>query len=327
MGEILNPYYLQIVSFLAINAILALSFYLPFSAGQLSLGNAGFMSIGAYTAGILSLKLGAPIFISIVSGSVMAALVGILLGFPVLRLKGVYLAIATLGFGEVVRVLFLNLEITNGALGLPGIPNLNNYFRGVYSSFGVKEGLAGLDMGQVAALSTVALSFLVLGFCIMFVLRQEKSPVGRAMAAIKADEVATEVMGINTTYVKMLAFVQGAFLAGLGGALSAHMTNFISPGEFGYHHAIDILLFVVLGGSEVVWGGVLGASIITIMPEALRFVDDFRWIIFGVLLVTMMVFRPQGLIDEHVLSWRPFKKKSTLESDAVNEVLHREVGN
>lgn len=301
--DFLNVYYLQIITFLAINAILALSFYLPLSAGQLSLGSAGFMSIGAYTAAILSINYGLPIFVTMIAGALAAAFVGILLGFPALRLTGVYLAIATLGFGEVVRVLFLNLKITNGALGIPGIPNLKGYFSGIYQAWGLQGGMLGLDLARLSALTTLVFCYLVLAICVVFILRQQKSRVGRAMAAIKADEVASGVMGIGTTYVKMMAFTQGAFLAGLAGALSAHVTNFIAPGDFDYHRAIDILLFVVLGGSELVWGGILGAAILSVMPEFLRFMQDFRWIIFGALLVVMMVFRPQGLLDQQVLNW------------------------
>jgi len=301
--DFFNIYYLQIITFLAINAILALSFYLPLAAGQLSLGSAGFMSIGAYTAAILSINYGLPIFITMIAGALAAAFVGILLGFPALRLTGVYLAIATLGFGEVVRVLFLNLKITNGALGIPGIPNLNGYFSGLYQTWGLQGDTLGLDLPRLSALTTLLFCYLVLAICVVFILRQQKSRVGRAMAAIKADEVASGVMGIGTTYVKMMAFTQGAFLAGLAGGLSAHVTNFIAPGDFDYHRAIDILLFVVLGGSELVWGGLLGAAILSVMPEFLRFMQDFRWIIFGALLVVMMVFRPQGLLDQQVLNW------------------------
>jgi len=294
--DFFNVYYLQIIIFIAINALLALSFYLPLSTGQLSLGSAGFMSIGAYTAAILSLHYGLPVYTTIPAGAVAAALAGILLGFPALRLTGVYLAIATLGFGEVVRVLFLNLKVTNGALGLPGIPNLNDFFFGLYRSWGLQGDIPGLDLSRLSALTTLVFCYFALAVCVAFVLRQEKSRIGRAMAAVKADEVASAVMGIGTTYVKMLAFVQGAFLAGLAGAISAHVTNFIAPGDFNYHRAVNILLFVVLGGSELVWGGLLGAAVLSVLTEFLRFMQDFRWIIFGALLVAMMVFRPQGLL-------------------------------
>jgi branched-chain amino acid transport system permease protein len=305
--DFLNVYYLQIVTFAAINAILAFSFYLPFSAGQLSLGSAGFMSIGAYTAAILSLHFGLPVYATIPAGAVAAALAGILLGFPALRLTGVYLAIATLGFGEVVRVLFLNLKITNGALGLSEIPNLNDFFSGLYRSWGLQGGPAGFDLSRLSALTTLVFCCLTLAVCVVFILRQEKSRIGRAMAAVKADEVASGVMGIGTTYIKMLAFVQGAFLAGLAGAISAHVTNFIAPGDFNYHRAVNILLFVVLGGSELVWGGLLGAAILSFLPEFLRFMQDFRWIIFGALLVAMMVFRPQGLLGKSEVKNRKSK--------------------
>jgi len=311
--DLLNVYHLQIITFMAVNSILALSFYLPLSAGQLSLGCAGFMSIGAYTAAILSLHYGMPVFTTIPAGAAAAALAGVLLGFPALRLTGVYLAIATLGFGEVVRVLFLNLKITNGALGMPEIPNLNDYFSALYRSWGLQGGLAGLDLPRLAALTTVVFCYFVLAACVAFVLRQENSRTGRAMAAVKADEVASGVMGIGATYIKMLAFVQGAFLAGLAGAISAHVTNFIAPGDFNYHRAVNILLFVVLGGSELVWGGLLGAAVLSVLPEFLRFMQDFRWIIFGALLAAMMVFRPQGLIDRQLLCRFSLRKKRGMD--------------
>ncbi|MCL6612837.1 MAG: branched-chain amino acid ABC transporter permease [Peptococcaceae bacterium] len=311
--DLLNVYHLQIITFMAVNSILALSFYLPLSAGQLSLGCAGFMSIGAYTAAILSLHYGLPVFTTIPAGAAAAALAGVLLGFPALRLTGVYLAIATLGFGEVVRVLFLNLKITNGALGMPEIPNLNDYFSALYRSWGLQGDLAGLDLPRLAALTTVVFCYFVLAACVAFVLRQENSRTGRAMAAVKADEVASGVMGIGATYIKMLAFVQGAFLAGLAGAISAHVTNFIAPGDFNYHRAVNILLFVVLGGSELVWGGLLGAAVLSVLPEFLRFMQDFRWIIFGALLAAMMVFRPQGLLDRQLLCRFSLRKKRAMD--------------
>ena len=318
--DFFNVYYLQIITFIAINALLALSFYLPFSAGQLSLGSAGFMSIGAYTAAILSLHYSLPLFLTMPAGAVAAALTGILLGFPALRLTSVYLAIATLGFGEVVRVLFLNLKITNGALGLSGIPNLNNSFSALYRSWGLQGGFGSLELTRLSALTTLLFTYIVLTICVLFVLRQENSRMGRAMAAIKADEVASEVMGINTTRVKMTAFVQGAFLAGLAGAMSAHVTNFISPGEFNYHRAVDILLYVVLGGSELVWGGLLGAAVLSVMPEFLRFMQELRWGLFGALLVAMMVFRPQGLLGKKVKGQRSKTRNKTKSRVKLNKI-------
>lgn len=311
---LLNPYHVQIFMFVAINAILGISVYLTLATGQLSLGNAGFMSIGAYTSALLTLKLGMPVYLAIPLGGIMASFVSVLIGFPALRLQGIYLAIATLGFGEVVRVIFLNLKITNGALGISGIPPLGVMMGKALSDIGVVE-LMGLTRQNLSNLLVLLVLLLTLAFLVFFTLRLSTSRVGRAFSAIKADEEAAELTGINTTYYKMLAFVLGAFVAGIAGGFSAHITFFIGPSDFDYHRAVEILLFAVLGGSNLVWGPLLGAFILTLLPEVLRFASEFRSLIYGSILVIMMAFRPQGIFSEETFNY--LRARFSLRSKSI----------
>ena len=272
--DLLNPYYLQIVMFFIINAIMGISIYFTLSSGQLSLGAAGFMSVGAYVGAILSLKADLPIVVGIIIGGLVASLVAVIIGLPTTRLRGLYLAIATLGFGEVVRVIFYELDI---------------------------DGLMGIDAVAWGNLMAIIILLAILVVIIAFCVRINNSRVGRAFAAIKADDHAAELMGINVVYYKMMAFIIGAFIAGIGGGLYAHITNFINPTDFSYHKVVQILLFPVFGGSNVVWGSVLGSFILTLLPEVLRFLSDYRDIIYGALLVILMAVRPDGILTESMV--------------------------
>ena len=304
LGEILNPYHLQIISFILINIILGISIYITLSSGQLSLGNAGFMGIGAYTSALLTINFGVPLYISIILGALVAGIFGILIGIPALRLSGVYLAIATLGFGEVIRVIFVNWEsVTKGSIGLSGIPHLGRELFKLISDFGFDPSMLGLKNNQVIYLIVVIVLMVITILIVWFFIRQSKSRVGRAYAAIKMDEKAAEAMGINITYYKVLSFTQGAILAGFAGALYAHVLAYISPADFAYHRAIDILIFSIFGGSEVIWGAIFGATFMTLLPEALRFISEYRYMIYGIILILLMAFRPQGIIDVPVLHW------------------------
>lgn len=304
LGEFINPYHLQIGSFILLNIILALSIYVPLSSGQLSLGSAGFMGIGAYTSALLSINLELPLFVSILVGALVAGIFGIIVGIPALRLSGVYLAIATLGFGEVIRVLFVNWEsLTKGSIGLTGIPQLGREILNFTRDFGFNPSVLGLKNNQFVSLSVFLILLVLVVFAIWFVTRQQNSRVGRAFSSIQMDERAAKSMGIDITYYKIISFAQGAFLAGLAGALFAHVMGFISPSDFSYHRAVEILIFTVFGGSEVILGSVFGATILTLMPEVLRFVSEYRYIIYGIMLVILMALRPQGILDLHVLSW------------------------
>ena len=301
MDVLLNQYYLQIAIFVLVNAILGVSIYMTLATGQLSLGNAGFMSIGAYTCVILSVKVGVPVYLAIPIGGIAASFISIIIGFPALRLSGIYLAIATLGFGEVVRVIVLNLKITNGALGISGIPTLGAKISKVFSSLGFPQGFAGLTAQQASNLMVLVVLILILTFLIFFGIRLNRSRVGRAFAAIKADEAAAEAMGINTTYYKLLAFALGALIAGIAGGLSAHLTFFIGPKDFDYNRTVEILTFAVLGGSDLIIGPIIGALLLTLLPELLRSASEYRLMIYGALMVAMMAFRPQGLISEETV--------------------------
>jgi branched-chain amino acid transport system permease protein len=265
--------YGSLVNFIGINAILALSLYLTLAAGQLSLGSAAFAGIGGYTAGILTMKVGAPFLLSLAAASVLSGVVGLLIGLPVLRLRGVFLAIATLAFGEVVRIAVLNLDITGGAQGLVGIPNHTKTW-GIYLCLAV----VGYAIGKL-----------------------RYSRVGWCFESIREDETAAKAMGINTTYYKILAFVLGAMLAGFAGALYAHLNYLITPREFGFSVAVDLLIFNIVGGTRAWYGPVLGAVLLTALPEILRgtgiTAGPIRMAVNGLILLLVILFLPNGLVS------------------------------
>jgi branched-chain amino acid transport system permease protein len=262
--------YSNLVLSLGVNALLALSIWLTLACGMLAVANAAFMGIGAYTASILTLNYGVPFPIAIAGGMAMPALVAFIIGKPTLRLSGVYLAMATLAFGEVVRIAILNMDsLTGGALGLNGIPQLTQWWH-------------------------VALA-LVLTLLVLWRLRRSK--VGRAFEAIKEDETAAGLMGIDVGATKMLAFVLGAAIAGLAGTLNAHLTFFIGPGEYGFNRAVEILTMAILGGIGSLTGPVLGGTILTLLPELLRSLEGFRLVVNGFILVLIVLFLPKGIWD------------------------------
>lgn len=294
----INPYYLLVASFLLINVLLGVSIYVTLSTGQLSLGNAGFMSIGAYATAILTTRHGVPMPAGILAGTLLAGAVGILVGIPALRLQGVYLAIATLGFGEVIRVLFVNWEtLTGGAVGIAAIPQMGRRLLSIFRDMGGSPEALGLRSNQFIGLTVFLLLLAVTVLVVFFFLRLGSGRVGRAYSAIRLDEQAAEASGIDTTYYKVLAFTQGAALSGFAGALFAHVTSYISPADFTYHRAVEILVFAVFGGSEHLLGPVFGAMFLTAVPEFLRAVSEYRNILYGTVLILVMVFRPQGWID------------------------------
>ncbi|RHW33487.1 branched-chain amino acid ABC transporter permease [Lysinibacillus yapensis] len=303
MLDFINPYYLQIGSFILINILLAVSVYVPLSSGQLSLGSAGFMGVGAYTSALLTINFDLPIMVGVVGGACVAGILGIIIGIPSLRLTGVYLAIATLGLGEVIRVIFVNWDsVTKGSIGLTGIPQIGRELLNLVRGFGFEPSMIGLKNNQFVFLMVFLLLFIIVMATIWFVVRQQNSRVGRSFSSIQMDEKAAESMGINITYFKVLSFAQGAFLAGLAGSLFAHVMGYISPSDFSYHRAVEILIFTVFGGSEVIIGSIFGAIFLTLIPEVLRFVSEYRYIIYGIMLVILMAVRPQGILDIHLLS-------------------------
>ena len=311
-AEVLNPYNLQVAMLITINCLLGLSVWVPLSAGQLSLGGAGFMSVGAYTAALLTLEAGWPITPAIAAGALLAALLAFLLGYPTLRLQGVYLAIATLAFGEMVRILALNLRITNGALGLAGIRQMVDevtWYLWDHTSLGS----GSLDAHTIASLIVLGILIAMLALVVYCLLRQASSRVGRALRAIQADELAARAMGIDTRYYKLMVFTQSGFLAGLAGGIYAHLYYFIGPGDFGFNRAIDMLLYVVLGGMQTLWGTLVGAAALTILPELLRFSASYRTMAYGAVLVALMIFRPEGLLSAatvNALSFRNRRRKA-----------------
>lgn len=265
----ISPYYIKIFTLVGIYIIIALGLnFISGVTGQLSFGHAAFVSIGAYTAAILTTHWQVSFLLSLLAGGILAALVGILLGFPILRLTGDYLGIATLGFGEIVIVAFQNMKITGGTIGLAGITKH----------------------------TSLSLVVIVVIFTIWSMYRLENSRFGRALMAIREDEIAANVMGINTTAYKIQAFGIGTFFAGIGGGLYAHMIQYLNPTDFGFSRSFDYLTFVVLGGLGSIPGTVLGTTILTLAPEFLRFVAQYRMMIYGALMVIMMIFRPRGLL-------------------------------
>ena len=267
--------YGSVVQFALINMILGISIYLTLYTGLLSLANAGFMAIGAYISAVLTMHAGTPFPVSLLGGALAAALIGFLLGLPVLRLRDVYLAIATLGFGEIVRITAVNfdkfsgLSLLGGAQGLAGVPKLTTAW-------------------QLLA------TLLVL---IVILIQLQHSRTGRALAAIRRDERVAATMGIDVIRYKVLAFVLGAFVAGLAGGFSAHLTRFVGPNDYGFNAAVNILAFAVLGGSLHWSGALVGAVILTVLPEALRFMKEYRGTVNGIILMLVIIYLPQGLVN------------------------------
>lgn len=260
------------------NILLALSIYLTLACGLLSVANAAFMGIGAYTAAWLTLNTEAPFAFALFCGALLAAGMALVIGRPTLRLSGVYLAMATLAFGEVVRIVFLNAEgLTGGALGLNGIPQLTGAF----------------DVALAVAIT------------LFFLLRMADSRIGRVMRAICQDEIAAELMGRNVRAYKLFVFVVGAALAGLAGGLNAHFTFFISPNEYGFERGVEILAMGVLGGTGSPWGAVIGALLITLLPEALRGLGHYRPLVNGLVLIVIIIYSPKGVWEVRRLFLRP----------------------
>ena len=323
LTALIDPYQLQIACFILINILLALSVYIPLSSGQLSLGSAGFMGIGAYTSTLLTIHYDLPIFLGVMAGAAVAGMVGIIIGVPSLRLSGVFLAIATLGFGEVIRVIFINMEsVTQGAVGISGVPQIGRSILEFMKGIGFDPMVLGLRNNQFAYLAVFLVLLVITILVVWFVHRQKTSRVGRAFASIQMDERAAEAMGIDLTYFKVLSFAQGAMLAGFAGALFAHVMGYISPSDFAYHRAVEILIFTVFGGSEVILGSIFGAIFLTWLPEILRFISEYRYIIYGILLIIIMAVRPQGIIDAHLI--KKFKRKRTVKGDVVHGSRNKE---
>lgn len=287
-GNIINAYYQTTLYTIGINVILAISLNLIIGVtGQFSLGHAGFMCIGAYAAAIITKDHGnmGGFLIAVVIGAVISAIVALIVAIPTLRLKGDYLAIATLGFSEIVRIIVLNMTITNGAAGIFGIPKLTTW---------------------PLLITCIVISLLI-------VLNFSRSAPGRACISIREDEIASEAMGINTTKYKTIAFVIGAVLASLAGALYACNFYVVKPDLFAFTKSVDILILVVFGGMGSFTGSIVAAFAIGFINMFLQQFSDIRMIIYGIALVLIMVFRPKGLFGTKEFTFsgvfRKFSKK------------------
>ncbi|CAH0211036.1 branched-chain amino acid ABC transporter permease [Peribacillus sp. Bi134] len=264
----LNPFYINTLMFIGINIMLATSLHLIIGiTGQFSIGHAGFLAVGAYASAVMTMKLELPFIIAVLAGGVIAAVAGMVIGVPSLRLKGDYLAIATLGFGEIVRIVLLNIDYVGGASGM-----------------------------QVSHLTTWPWVFACVMITVLVIRNFTNSTHGRACISVREDETAADAMGINTTYYKVAAFVIGAFFAGIAGSLYAHNFYIIQPSNFGFLKSFDILIFVVLGGLGSLSGSVLAAILLTIVTTFLQDYPETRMIIYSLVLILMMIFRPQGLM-------------------------------
>ena len=260
--------YQNLVYALGVNGLLALSMYVVLAAGQLSLGQAAFMGLGAYSSALMTLKLGLPFLLVLPLSIVTPVLFALAVGGPTLRLSGVYLAIATIGLGEVLRAVYLNVDYFGGALGLSGIPARAETWM-----------IYGILLLAVIALWLVG-----------------RSRIGRAMEAIREDETAAAVMGVPVARYKLGVLVASAALAGVAGCLSAHVSSFIGPNEYGFEPAVTILSYALLGGIGTPLAPVLGAWVLTLLPELLRGVSDFRLVINGLIIVAAVLFLPNGLL-------------------------------
>ncbi|WP_244969305.1 branched-chain amino acid ABC transporter permease [Tissierella praeacuta] len=277
-----NTYALRTSVLVLIYIVLALSlnFVLGF-AGQLSMGHSAFYAVGAYTTAILTVTYHVPFWIALVCSAIVSAIFGLLLGVPTLRLKGDYLAITTIGFSEILRLVLINwASFTRGPAGIPGIPSPKIFGYTISSNTGYYYIL------YILVILTIFISYRLLN-----------SRLGRGLVAVKDDEVAAEAMGINPTFLKILAFVLGAAIAGLAGGIFASFIHYVNPDNFTYMESVVMLTMVVLGGVGSVPGIIVGATVLTILPEALRGISTYRYAIYGILLVMMMIVRPQGMIS------------------------------
>ncbi len=281
-GEIINPFQQVNLFLMGINIIMAVSLNLIVGfTGQLALGHAGFMAIGAYVSAIFTVKLGLGFGLGVIAGALAAAISGVIIGLPTLRLRGDYLAIATLGFAEIIRVVFVNTEYVGGAAGMIGIPQLTNW---TWLYF-----------------LTVATIILIKNFI--------NSTHGRACISVRENEIAAETMGINTTKYKTLAFSMGAFFAGVAGALYAHYFFLIQPITFSFLKSFDALVMVVLGGLGSITGSIIAALLVTGLSAALQDLAGLRMVIYAAVLIVVMVYRPQGLMGSREFSLSMLKKE------------------
>ncbi|MCP4143270.1 MAG: branched-chain amino acid ABC transporter permease [Chloroflexi bacterium] len=275
----------SLFQFLLINVILALSIFITLYAGIFSMANVGFMALGAYTGVICTQNFGLPLWIGLIAGMLASGVCAYLLGLPILRLHDIYLAIATIGFGEIVRIFLLNFDnflsfiygtevvLTGGALGIKGIPKISETWY------------------LLAFIAFILLIFHLLG----------RSRFGRVLIAIREDELIAGGMGIDIVKIKSAVFVLSGVLAGAAGVFSAHLTRIISPGIYNFSRAVDVLAYTVLGGTVTWVGPVVGASILTALPEFARPLKEYNQIFNGLILLFVIVYLPNGIIGPKFL--------------------------
>ena len=277
-----------LIAQIGINAILAISLFVTFYSGQLTLANAGFMAIGAYTTVLMSLYLPTPLPVNMLVGCLVAAIAGVLVGLPVLRLRGVFLAIATIGFVEALRLgVILNVPIT-----------------------GEGQGLKNPTADPVGGLLPIVISLPILAYVVW---RLTRTRMGQAWAAIREDELAASSNGINVPLYKMTAFVLSAIIAAYAGALESHINFFVDPTEYSVVRTIQILTFAVVGGTTNVLGPIVGAAFLTALPEIVRPFAAYRDVVNGIVLILIIIFRPQGIVGRGGLAiirprWLPVRR-------------------
>ncbi len=284
---VIDEYNARLLALSGIYLIVALSLNLVTGfTGQLALGHAGFMCVGAYSTAIGVMQFHLPLLIAIIMGGLVTSIFGLIIGFPTLRLRGDYLAIATLGFGEIIRITIVNLEkLTGGASGLDGIPSFSN-------------------TGDYVADALISFTW-IFGFAIVVVAIMSnliKSSPGRAIISVREDEIAANSMGVNTAYQKIFAFVISSFIAGIGGGLYAAFFGYLNPSMFGFLASVNIVIIIVLGGLGSITGTILAAIGFTYIQEWLRVFKDFRLVVFGLSLIAVMLFWPKGLMGNKEFS-------------------------
>ncbi|HVU11414.1 MAG TPA: branched-chain amino acid ABC transporter permease [Phototrophicaceae bacterium] len=297
-----------VFQFMLVDAILGLSMFLPLYTGMFSLANAGFMAIGAYVGVLMTQQAGLPLGVALIGAMLVAGLIAIPIGLPVLRLRDLYLAIATIGFGEIVNIVLLNFDALAGGI--------RQALTGDTTPFVLLKGARGITGIPKLATTAELLVFLIVAS--YFVIRLHRSRFGRAMSAIRQDERAAENMGINTVYVKNAVFVMSAMLAAAGGVFSGHLTRIVTPDLATFDQAVDILAYAVLGGTTVFIGPVVGGLVLGALPEVLRFLQQYRGVFDGLVLLIVIVYLPGGLINPAGWTrlWRRLRPEKSQPSES-----------
>lgn len=281
-------YWISVLSLLGIHMLMALSVYVVMSTGQVSFGQQGFFAIGAYFSALATAIWGFSLLSAIIMAGLVAAVFGLAVGLPILRIKGFYLAIATLAFAEIVRLFFLNFtyqkQIGDKLIG----PEAAHGFR--YIDYTVQH--------QITLPKYMGIIYFTLGLFVVFFILLERSRLGSAFKSVEEDELAASMLGLNVTTIKVSSFTIGAFIGGVAGALYAHYMQFVVQDFFGVNLGIFFMAYVMIGGLGSFVGPMLGASMLVLLTELLRFVQDYRMILYGMLIIIVVIFRPRGIIDE-----------------------------